>query len=329
MRVPPAQHGPGERVCDTVPAHCTEVAMRCFARCAALSLLVVGSVLAGEAAEPPAYELVEVSDSVVMAFNSNGSNIACVALDKGLLFVDASLSTRVAGRFRRDMEARFGRPSLALLLTHAHLDHILGMGAFADLPVYAAEAGRPRWEQVLAIEWDERKIAGLAAVFPTFPDELPSAKLRMPTEWFKDGLELGGGRVVVRRTGGHTADSSSVVLAGERVVIAGDAVQARRRPYFGEPDTDMPVWIETLKAWQRMAPIEVCPGHGPVIDGAELAVMRSWFEAVSQAVAELKAGGATLDEVIASDALPAGYWPEESTVPGWWPYCVKRLYDAT
>jgi glyoxylase-like metal-dependent hydrolase (beta-lactamase superfamily II) len=303
--------------------------MRCFGWCLAVTLLVAGSVLAGEAAEPPAYELVEVSDSVVMALNTNGSNIACVALDEGLLFVDASLSTRVAGRFRRDMEARFGRPSLALLLTHAHLDHILGMGAFSDLPVYAAEAGRPRWEQYLAIEWDERKIAGLAAVFPTFPDELPSATLRMPTEWFKDGLELGGGRVVVRRTGGHTADSSSVVLAGVRVVIAGDLVQARRRPYFGEPDTDMHVWIETLCAWQRMAPIEVCPGHGPVISGDELAVMRSWFEAVSQAVATLKAGGATLDEVIASDALPAGYWPAESTVPGWWPYCVKRLYDAT
>lgn len=302
--------------------------MRSFGRWAAVILMMVGPASGGAAGESPPYEPVEVSDSVVMAFHANGSNIACVALDEGLLFVDASLSTRVAERFRRDMEAHFGRPSLALLLTHAHLDHILGMGAFTDLPVYAAEAGRPRWEQYLAIEWDERKIAGLAAVFPTFPDELPSAKLRMPTDWFKDGLELGGGRVVVRRTGGHTADSSSVVLAGESVVVAGDLVQARRRPYFGEPDTDMRVWVETLNAWQKMAPIEVCPGHGPVISGDELAVMRSWFEAVSQAVAKLKAGGATIDEAVASDQLPAGYWPEESSVPGWWPYCVKQLYDA-
>jgi glyoxylase-like metal-dependent hydrolase (beta-lactamase superfamily II) len=52
--------------------------------------------------------------------------------------------------------------------------------------------------------------------------------------------------VVVRRTGGHTADSSSVVLAGERVVIAGDLVQARRRPYFGEPDTDRPYCVKRL-----------------------------------------------------------------------------------
>ena len=289
---------------------------------------MVGPVVAGDSTEHSSYELVEVSDSVVMAFHDNGSNISCVALEQGLLFVDASLSTRTAERFRRDMEARFGRPAFALLLTHAHLDHILGMDAFADLPVYAAEAGRPRWEQYLAVEWDDRKIAAFAAVFPTFPEELPSATLRMPTEWFEDRLELGGGKVVVRRTGGHTADSSSVVIAEEHVVIAGDLVQARRRPYFGEADTDMVAWIATLKRWEQMASIRVCPGHGPVIGGDELVAMRSWFEAISKAVAELKAGGATFEEVLANDDLPAGYWPEEAGVSGWWPYCIKRLYDA-
>jgi glyoxylase-like metal-dependent hydrolase (beta-lactamase superfamily II) len=302
--------------------------MRCVGRFAALVLLVVAPILAQDTVAPAPYELVEVSHSVVMALHNNGSNISCVALDEGLLFVDASLSTRVAERFRRDMEARFGQPSFALLLTHAHLDHVLGMGAFADLPVYAAEAGRSRWEQALAVEWDDQRIAGWASVFPTFPDELPSATLRMPTVWFGNELELDGGRLVVRRTGGHTTDSSSLVLADEHVVIAGDLVQARRRPYLGEPDTDVAAWIATMKEWERMAPISVCPGHGPVIGVDELATMRAWFEAISKAVAELKAGGATLEEVLAHDDLPAGYWPEEASAPGWWPYCIKRLYDA-
>lgn len=293
-----------------------------------VALLITGVFVTGDSAEPCPYELVEVSDSVVMAFHDNGSNMTCAALDDGLLFVDASLSTRVAERFRRDMEARFGQRAAALLLTHAHLDHILGMGAFADLPVYAAEAGRPRWERYLAVEWDEQTVAGLTAVFPTFADELPSATLRMPTRWFEDRLELGGGKVAVRRTGGHTADSSSLVITGEHVVISGDLVQARRRPYFGEPDTDMVVWITTLRGWEQMARVRVCPGHGPVIGGDELAAMRSWFEAFSDAVAELKAGGATFDEVLAHDDLPTGYWPDGAGVPGWWPYCIKRLYDA-
>ena len=37
----------------------------------------------------------------------------------------------------------------------------------------------------------------------------------------------------------------------------------------------------------------------------------------------------TADEVLADPGLPAGYWPEEDPVPRWWPYCVKRLYDAS
>jgi len=304
--------------------------MRCVGRCVvAAVLLVVGPVLAVNDSDVVPYELIEASESVVMAYNDNGSNLACVAFDDGLLFVDASLSTRTAERFRRDMEARYGRPAFALLLTHAHLDHILGMGAFADLPVLAAEAGRSRWEQVLAIEWDDRAIAGFATVFPTLPAELPSATLRMPTEWFEDELELGGGKIVVRRTGGHTVDSSSVVVAGERVVIAGDLVQARRRPYFGEADTDMRAWIGMLRTWEQLEPVSVCPGHGPVIGGEELSVIRFWFEAISRTVAELKAGGMTLEQVVTHDALPAGYWLEEASLPRWWPACVKRIYDSS
>ena len=69
-----------------------------------------------------------------------GSNITCIALDEGLVFVDASLSTAVAGQFRKDMEARFERKTIALILTHGHLDHFLGMGAFADVEVIAAAA---------------------------------------------------------------------------------------------------------------------------------------------------------------------------------------------
>ena len=121
------------------------------------------------------YEPIVVSPSVVMALHDNGSNISCVALDEGLVFFDAGLSTRTATAFRREMEARFQRPAVALVLTHAHLDHLFGMAAFDDVPVYAAEAGRPRWEHFVAMEWDERAIAGYAAVFPTLPDEIADA----------------------------------------------------------------------------------------------------------------------------------------------------------
>lgn len=295
-----------------------------------LVLAVAGAIPAMEPDESP-YELVEVSPSVVMALHNNGSNISCVALDEGLVFFDTGLSTRTASRFRSEMEARFERSTLALVLTHAHLDHIFGMAAFDDVPVYAATAGRPRWEHFVAIEWDERTVAGYAAVFPTLPDEISTAQLRLPTEWFEDELLLGNGdgELVVQRTGGHTIDSSSVVVGAERVVIAGDLVQARRRPYFGEPDTDFSAWIETLRSWEELEVSAVCPGHGPLIELAELGEMRLWFEQTTAAGTKLKSEGVSMEEIVSHPDLPDGYWPDEDAVPKWWTYCIKRLYDAS
>lgn len=289
----------------------------------------VFSLRSGDSGDPPSYDLVEVSSSVVMALHDNGSNLSCVALDDGLVFFDTGLSTRTAADFRRDMEKAFQRPTLALVLTHAHLDHILGMAAFDDVPVYAAEAGRPRWEHFVGIEWNERVIAGYAAIFPTLPDEIPDAELRLPTDWFTDELVLGSGEGVlrIRRTGGHTVDSSSAVAGS--VVIAGDLVQARRRPYFGEPDTDFPAWVETLTDWETLEVDAVCPGHGPVIDVNELREIRLWFQDACTAAQKLKAEGASMERLAAGDELASGYWPDDGAPPRWWGYCIKRLFDAS
>ncbi len=277
------------------------------------------------------YDLVEVSPSVVMALHDNGSNITCVVGADGLVFFDAGLSTRTARLFRRNMETRFERRTRALVLTHAHLDHLLGMGAFDDVRVYAASAGRPRWEHFTSLEWDERTIAGYGSIFPSLPQEIQDARMRLPTDWFDDELVLdsGDGRLVINRTGGHTIDSSSVVVGADRVVIAGDLVQARRRPYFGEPDTDFSAWIETLRRWEELDVGAVCPGHGPVIELAELRQIRIWFEDLSASAAKLKTEGVSLEEMVSHSELPDGYWPEEATVPRWWAYCIKRLYDAS
>jgi len=295
------------------------------------AMLMVMPAVAEDISEVVLYELVTVSERVVSAIHDNGSNMHCVATEAGLVFFDASMSTRVARRFRSDMEERFDAPTRALVMTHAHVDHLLGMGAFSDVPVYAAAAGRPRWDQVLEMEWNDAAVARFAAVFPTLPDEIEDAELRLPTDWFEDILELGtdDAPLTIHRTGGHTVDSSSAVVGVDNVVIAGDLVQARRRPYFGEPDTDFDAWIGALEAWETTAPKAVCGGHGPVIDAAELGEIRRWFQEAAAAMTVLKAQGATPETIVAEDELPAGYWPEDGPVPRWWGFCVTRLFLAS
>ena len=114
------------------------------------------------------FKIVDVSPSVVMAQNPSGSNLTCIALEDGLVFVDTGLSTEAASDFRKQMEKRFDRPTRYLMLTHANIDHIFAMGAFADVEVVAAASSRPLFEHQLAIEWNEEAIVGYNNVFPTF-----------------------------------------------------------------------------------------------------------------------------------------------------------------
>jgi glyoxylase-like metal-dependent hydrolase (beta-lactamase superfamily II) len=298
-------------------------------------VVVMGSVVVVECAEPTgdlqALEvvLVDASPSVVMAEHTNGSNLVCLALPEGLVFVDTGLSTRVAVAFRRAMEARFERPAMMLVLTHAHLDHILGMGAFTDLPVVASTGARAEFEKQLALNFaDDEVIAAYARIFPTLPGEVGDARLAMPTVWVEAPTLIGGGKdaITVQPVSGHAAGCLAVEWAGQGVVVAGDLVQSRKRPYFGDPDTDLEGWIGELDRWLELGFEQVCPGHGPVIPGAELEPIRAFFRATLAHAAELKARGVTIQEAVADDGFPTGYWPADDPTPPWWPYCLGRAY---
>jgi len=275
-----------------------------------------------------AYEAVDVTDGVVMAVHRHGSNITCIRHGDGLVFVDASLSTRLAARFRADMEARFAVPTRALVLTHAHMDHVLGMGAFADVPVIAAAPGRGFMERLAGFEWNDEAIASYTQVFPTFADVVGDARPFVPTEWFDDTYQLGtdDDPLIVRRTGGHTACSSNVWQPRSGVVVAGDLVQARRRPYFGDRETDLGLWMAALQGWLDEGATRFCPGHGPAIGREELTAIQSYFADLTAALAALKARGVSLEAAMNDPSLPAGYWPAEERLPRWWPSCIAAAW---
>jgi glyoxylase-like metal-dependent hydrolase (beta-lactamase superfamily II) len=291
-----------------------------------MGLLPLAAATAGEA--PTKY--VDVSPSVVMAENQWGSNSTCVALPEGLVFVDAGLNTEAAGAFRAAMEKKFGKKTLALVLTHGHLDHFLGMGAFSDVPVIAAETGRGLFEKQLSIEWDEKAIEAYAGIFTGFRESIETVSPFLPTIWFQGSMTLGNGDKVlkIQRTGGHTSDSTVLEFPAEGVVLAGDLLQVERFPYFGDPTTDMDAWITTLEGWERPDVKDLCPGHGPCVPASYVTGVRSYFQDVLAVVARLKKEGKTLKEVINHPDLPAGYWPQDLPTPGWWPYCFAAIYSC-
>jgi glyoxylase-like metal-dependent hydrolase (beta-lactamase superfamily II) len=278
-------------------------------------------------AEIAPVEYVDISPSVVMAKNPNGSNITCIALDDGLVFVDTGLVTAIAAEFRTAMEERFDRPTTRLILTHGHTDHIFAMGAFADVEVIAASSEKPFIESQLAIEWTDERIAAWAGVFPAFADAVDTAQPFLPTVWVDGEQTLGSGErtAVFATTGGHTVGSSYVWFPSERVLVGGDLVQVDKYPYFGDQTNDLSAWIGALKSWHAMNPKAICPGHGRVVDRDYLRLEWEYFEALIAALKKLKTEDVPIEEAVAHASLPTGYWPDQSE-PGWWKYCIALCY---
>lgn len=260
---------------------------------------------------------------MIFCQNDSGSNLICIALESELVFVDAGLNEAVAADFRKSMENRFGRKGNMLVLTHAHLDHFFGMGAFSAVKVVAAEAGRARFERIVNADYNEKTIENISRVFPRFGESVNLGRPFMPDFWVKDRMNLGDEteKAVFEVIGGHSDCSSSVHYVPDKVMIVGDLVQVDAYPYFGEPDTDVEKWIRILKTWESMDIDFILPGHGRPVRRDYLIGVRTFFEEMLFALKDLKADGIPIEEVIYHKKLPTGYWGKDAI--------RKPPYDAS
>lgn len=274
---------------------------------------------------------INVSESVILLQNDKkyGSNIVCVALTDGLVFFDCSLFKSRAYQFRKDMEEKFHKNTLALVLTHSHIDHIMGMDAFSDLPIIACNTSQPLIEQQLQINFVQY-VEGYKSVFSEFDEALKDYRLFMPNVWFEKELILGSGnsKIIIRNTGGHSVCSSYAYFEKDSVIIAGDNLQAEYHPYFGDRTGNMPVWIETLQSWEGMNISYFCPGHGPKVNMDYLTGTRIFFEDLYTTLVELKKQNMPIEEVIKYNKFPVGYWPKELEKPGWYDPSVAFIYKS-
>jgi cyclase len=273
-------------------------------------------------------DYIDVAGSVVVARHKYGANITCFELDEGLVFTDCGMKTKVAAQFRQDMERRFNKKTLALFLTHAHIDHFFGMAAFADVKILASSRSKALFERQLKIEFDEKKIRIYSRIFPGIRESLKTAHPFLPTAWFDDEISMGRGkrRIVFRNTGGHSAGSSYAYYVSEGILAVGDLVQVDQYPYFGDPTTDMKSWINTLKHWETQNIEKVCPGHGRVVDKRYITLVREFFESMVSVLKKLKTDNVSVEEVVTHPDLPKGYWGNQAKRPAWYSRCIKKLY---
>jgi len=127
-----------------------------------------------------------------------------------------------------------------VVLTHGHNDHAAGA---AEL---AAHAGAP----VRAIT------AELCVGAPPLVD--------------RERLDVGGLRLDVVATPGHTADSACFVLADDRALLTGDTVLGKGSTVVGHPTGRLADYLASLRTLRALVEerrlIGVLPGHGRARD---------------------------------------------------------------
>lgn len=148
-----------------------------------------------------------------------------------------------------------GSELIAVALTHAHVDHVLGLnrvkGSF-DVPVYLSEKDRYLWNNFAS----QAQMFGFKAQsFDFVPEQLTEQK-----EW-----EIGPFTLDVFYTPGHAPDHVSLYHGKDGILIAGDTLF---KEGIGRTDLykgDFKTLEQSIKKQIYTLPGEtvVYPGHGP------------------------------------------------------------------
>ena len=150
--------------------------------------------------------------------------------------------------------AETGARPVAIWITHAHLDHVLGVRRVHDetgAPIYLHPADRPLYDRV-----PEQAVAfGLA----------PVPRLPHPSRSWTGGesIRLGSLTFAVRHTPGHSP--GSVSLVGEGAVFSGDVLFQGSIGRTDLPGGDLETLLASIEQELLVLPDStiVYSGHGP------------------------------------------------------------------
>ncbi len=155
------------------------------------------------------------------------------------------------GEFVRAELERRGVTDLTVVLSHWHLDHIAGAGAFADCEVIATERTAEHLESNREAIESGTKL-GPPAIDPVV----------MPTRTFAGSLSLRAGsrEAELIHVNIHSDDAAVLWLPGERILFAGDTLEDTVT-YVDEPGS-LQTHRSELDRLAGLEPERILPAHG-------------------------------------------------------------------
>jgi glyoxylase-like metal-dependent hydrolase (beta-lactamase superfamily II) len=267
---------------------------------------------------PP--RLVEFAPGIHVAQGFDFGDIGFVSTDEGIVAIDAGTTEETARAALRALRRATSRPITHVILTHAHWDHIGGLGALLE--------SNPRVIAQAAFAEEQRTVNGTGVRFKYFfgatgsgrrYDVRPHHLVREP-----ESLAVGGTRFVLYPArGGETADALLIHVPDRGALFVGDAFM----PYLGAPfvaEGSAEGLFETMALIRSLQPRVLVHGHPPLTDiftvealPAIEAALRELHQRTRAAVAK----GRTLAEILHDNVLPGSLREHPTAVL---PYLVMR-----
>src|SRR5215468_10291477 len=267
---------------------------------------------------PP--RLVEFAPGIHVAQGFDFGDIGFVSTDEGIVAIDAGTTEETARAALQALRRVTSRPISHLILTHAHWDHIGGLGALLESnpQVIAQGAFADELRLVNSTRVPFRYFFGTAGSRRRY-DARPNHLVREP-----ETLTVGGTKFVLYPArGGETADALLIHLPDRGVLFVGDAFM----PYLGAPfvaEGSAEGLFEVMALIRSLQPRVLVHGHPPLTDvftvGALPAIeaaLRDLHQRIRAAVGE----GRTLVEILHENILPPSLRDQPAGVV---PYLVIR-----
>jgi glyoxylase-like metal-dependent hydrolase (beta-lactamase superfamily II) len=275
--------------------------------------------------------LEHLADGVVAYTAEGDPNVGAVVGTDAILAIEARATPFMAQRWIDVLRADVSDlPFGDLVLTHYHAVRTLGASAFGARRIVAHANTRALIDERGMEDWasEQGRMPRLFAGAGTIPG------LTHPTDVFDDAstLDLGTRRVELRYLGrGHTSGDIVVWLPDERILFAGDLVEAQAAPYMG--DSYPGAWsTTTLDAIAALDAEQLVGGRGPVVRGDAVARSvedtRAFVRTTLDSTREVRdAGGSLKDAFSLAHERLAPRYVKSAIFEHTMPFNVQRTWD--
>jgi len=274
-----------------------------------------------------------LSDGVYALTAEGDPNVGAIEGADFLVCFEAMATPVAAREWLARLREHTGKPVRYLVLSHYHAVRVLGASAFGAGVIVTHENTRALIAERGQQDW-ESEYGRMPRLFKE-PASIPG--LTWPTATFTDRftIDLGGGRgdLVLQYCGrGHTEGDIVAWLPRQKILFAGDLVEAQAALYTG--DAFHRDWAAgTLDRVAALGAETLVGGRGAVALGADacaaaIAQTRHFLDEMLVQVVAVRRGGGTLrDAFLAAHAALEpryGRWP---IFEHCMPFNVSRLWD--